>query len=80
MSNGRESPSTPSSAECRHDRAIRFLKDGRCPFPLLGVPAPGEVGVDYKATCRCGKRVAVTARGLLAHHKPARTVARSEVK
>lgn len=62
------------------DSALRCLDEGRCPFPLLGVPAPGEVGAGNKATCRCGKRVAVTVRGLLAHHKPARTVARSEIK
>lgn len=62
------------------DRAFRFFARGFCPFPLLGVPAPGEVSIGNKATCRCGKRVAVTVRGLLAHHKPARTVTRSEIK
>lgn len=72
--------STPHGEESRRESARRFINEGRCPFPLLGVPAPGEVGVGYKATCRCGKRVAVTARGLLAHHKPARPIARSEIK
>jgi hypothetical protein len=64
----------------RRDQAIRFFYEGRCPFPLLEVPAPGEVGVDMKATCRCGKRVAVTVRGLFAGHNPARRIRRSEIK
>jgi hypothetical protein len=48
-----------------------MAKIGWCPFPKLGVPAPGEVGLGFKATCRCGKRVSVTVRGLLARHKRA---------
>lgn len=46
-----------------------MAKSGWCKFPQLVVPAPGEVGVGFKATCRCGKRVSVTVRGLFAHHK-----------
>lgn len=33
------------------------------------VPAPGEVGIDYRACCpQCGKRVPVTASGRYARH------------
>lgn len=43
---------------------------GYCTGPVDGGPAPGEVGLDYKAACcTCGRRVAVTARGKYAHHK-----------
>lgn len=52
-------------------------QNGWCNFPRLVVPAPGEVGLGYKATCRCGKRVAVTVRGLFARHKPAVKVVES---
>lgn len=48
-----------------------MAKSGWCHFPKLGVPAPGEVGLGFKATCKCGKRVSVTVRGLLARHKRA---------
>lgn len=37
----------------------------------VDVTSPGDVGLDKRANCpRCGKRVAVTVRGLFAHHKP----------
>ena len=53
-------------------RTLRGLERGYwCPFPKMGVPAPGEVGLGFKATCRCGKRVSVTVRGLFARHAAA---------
>lgn len=54
--------------ETVREAASRFRSVGRCPEPLLRVPAPGEVGLDYKALCPCGARVRVTKRGLYAHH------------
>jgi hypothetical protein len=43
---------------------------GYCTGPDDGAPAPGEVGLDYRAACcTCGRRVRVTVRGLYAHHK-----------
>lgn len=43
---------------------------GYCTGPVDGGPAPGEVGLDYKATCcTCGRRVRITVRGRYAHHK-----------
>lgn len=43
---------------------------GYCTGPVDGGPAPGDVGLDYRATCcTCGRRVRVTARGRYAHHK-----------
>lgn len=74
------SNSEPRAQLSSRDRAVCFLYEGRCPFPLLRVPAPGEIDAGHRATCRCGKRVAVTARGLFAHHKPARFVCLSEVR
>ena len=48
----------------------RTQRLGRCAGPHDGAPAPGEVGLDYKAACcTCGRRVAVTVRGRYAHHK-----------
>ena len=48
----------------------RTQRHGRCTGPHDGAPAPGEVGLDYKALCRtCGKRVSITVRGKYAHHK-----------
>ena len=40
-----------------------------CNYPRSRVPAPGEVGAGFKATCLCGKRVSVTVRGLFWRHK-----------
>lgn len=55
----------------RRERAAHLRDRGWCPQPLLSVPSGlGAVGLDYKATCPCGKRVRVTVRGLYAHHKP----------
>jgi hypothetical protein len=68
------------SGETERECAQRFLDEGRCPFPLLTVPGIGEVGADYSAECKCGKRVKVHPRGLFAHHKPARKVLRSEIR
>lgn len=49
----------------------RSRRLGRCTGPHDGGPVPGEVGLDYRAPCRtCGKRVAITVRGLYAHHRP----------
>jgi len=43
---------------------------GYCTGPVDGGPAPGEVGLDYKAACcTCHRRVRVTARGRYAHHR-----------
>lgn len=43
---------------------------GYCTGPVDGGPAPGEVGLDYKAACcTCGRRVKVTVRGRYAHHR-----------
>ncbi len=43
---------------------------GYCTGPVDGGPAPGEVGLDYKAACcTCGRRVSITVRGRYAHHK-----------
>ncbi len=48
----------------------RTQRLGRCTGPHDGGPAPGDVGLDYKAPCRtCGRRVAITLRGRYAHHK-----------
>lgn len=47
------------------ERAAR----GWCPGPFLGGPSIGAVGSDKRANCRCGRRVAVTVRGLYAHHR-----------
>lgn len=48
----------------------KIVQRGYCTGPVDGGPAPGEVGLDYKAPCRtCGRRVRVTVRGLYAHHK-----------
>lgn len=46
-----------------------MAKTGWCDFPARRVPTPGEVGAGFRATCRCGKRVAVTVRGLYWRHK-----------
>jgi hypothetical protein len=43
---------------------------GYCTGPVDGGPAPGEVGLDYKAACcTCGRRVSITVRGRYAHHR-----------
>jgi hypothetical protein len=43
---------------------------GYCTGPVDGAPAPGQVGLDYKAACgTCGRRVRITVRGRYAHHK-----------
>jgi hypothetical protein len=43
---------------------------GYCTGPVDGGPAPGDVGLDYRAACcTCGRRVAITSRGLYAHHR-----------
>lgn len=43
---------------------------GYCTGPVDGGPAPGEVGLDYKAACcTCGRRVRITVRGRYTHHK-----------
>lgn len=48
----------------------KISRRGYCTGPIDGGPAPGEVGLDYKAACcTCGKRVRVTVRGRYAHHK-----------
>ena len=48
----------------------KIERRGYCTGPVDGGPAPGEVGLDYKAPCRtCGRRVRVTVRGFYAHHK-----------
>ncbi len=48
----------------------RIEMRGFCTGPVDSAPAPGDVGLDYKAACRtCGRRVSVTARGRYAHHK-----------
>jgi hypothetical protein len=55
----------------------RTQRLGRCTGPHDGAPAPGQVGLDYKAPCQtCGKRVTITVRGLYTHHKalPARAL------
>ena len=66
--------------ETRRERAIRVMVTGWCPWPYLGATAPGDTGLDHKADCRCGKRVRVTARGLLSHHKMLRRVSKDEVR
>ena len=69
-----------SADESAKERAIRVMATGWCPWPYLRATAPGDVGLDYKAECRCGKRVRVTARGLLSHHKMLRRVSPAEVR
>ena len=52
----------------------RTIARGFCTGPLDRAPAPGDVGLDYKAACAtCGKRVKVTAAGRYSHHKKGRT-------
>lgn len=47
-----------------------ITRRGYCTGPVDGGPAPGEVGLDYKAPCcTCGRRVSITVRGRYAHHK-----------
>jgi hypothetical protein len=69
-----------NSDETKRERALRVMTTGWCPWPYLGATAPGDTGLDYKAECRCGKRVRVTARGLLSHHKMLRCVSKDEVR
>jgi len=69
-----------SDEETKLERAIGVMKTGWCPWPYLGATAPGDTGLDYKSECRCGKRVCVTARGLLSHHKMLRQVSKDEVR
>ena len=69
-----------SADESAKERALRVMATGWCPWPYLGATAPGDTGLDYKAACRCGKRVRVTARGLLSHHKMLRRVSPDEVR
>jgi hypothetical protein len=52
-----------------------MAKGGWCNYPKRCVPAPGEVGAGFKATCPCGKRVSVTVRGLFWRHKAMRASA-----
>jgi hypothetical protein len=41
-----------------------------CEAPERLAPPPGAVGLDKRATCpKCGRRVAVTARGRYARHR-----------
>jgi len=48
----------------------RIRLRGYCTGPEDGAPAPGQVGLDYKAPCcTCGKRVTITVRGRYTHHK-----------
>lgn len=48
----------------------KIVQRGYCTGPVDGGPAPGEVGLDYKAPCcTCGRRVRVTVRGRYAHHR-----------
>lgn len=59
-----------TSTERKLRRREAIVARGYCTGPLDGAPAPGEVGLDYRAACcTCGRRVAVTVRGLYAHHK-----------
>lgn len=54
-------------------RRERILMRGYCTGPADGGPAPGQVGLDLRATCpTCGRRVSVTVRGRYAHHRPSR--------
>ena len=55
--------------ETAREHAAGYENGGWCGRPFLGVPPPGDVGLDGCATCLCGKRVRVTKRGLYAHHK-----------
>lgn len=66
--------------ETRRERALRVMTAGWCPWPYLGATAPGDTGLDYRAECRCGKRVRVTKRGLLSHHKMLQCVSKDEVR
>jgi hypothetical protein len=59
-----------TALEIRDAKRERITQRGYCTGPVDGAPAPGEVGLDYKAKCRtCGRRVAITVRGLYSHHK-----------
>lgn len=69
-----------SSNESRRERALRVMDAGWCPYPYLRATAPGDTGLDHKAECHCGKRVRVTARGLLSHHKMLRRVSKDEAR
>jgi hypothetical protein len=69
-----------SDGETSRERAVRVMATGWCPWPYLRATAPGDTGLDHKAECRCGKRVRVTARGLLSHHKMLRRVSKEEVR
>lgn len=51
-----------------------ILRRGYCTGPVDGAPAPGEVGLDYRAPCcTCSRRVSVTVRGRYAHHMASTT-------
>lgn len=56
--------------EIERTQRDRIIARGFCLGPLNGAPAPGQVGLDLRAPCiTCGRRVAVTKRGLFSHHK-----------
>lgn len=56
--------------ESSRDKRDRTRMRGYCTGPYDGAPAPGDVGLDYKAPCcACRARVSVTASGRYAHHK-----------
>lgn len=63
--------------EIREDKRDRIKQRGFCTGPIDGAPAPGDVGLDYKAACcTCGRRVTITARGRYTHHKDFQETAR----
>jgi hypothetical protein len=51
-------------------RRARLRARGFCTGSVDSVPVPGDVDAGKRAACAlCGKRVAVTVRGLYSHHK-----------
>jgi hypothetical protein len=61
--------------ESSRDKRERTQVRGYCTGPHDGAPAPGDVGLDRKASCcTCQARVAITVRGRYAHHKARRVV------
>jgi hypothetical protein len=74
-------PKAPRSwGETDRERAIAVMNAGWCPWPYVAVPVPGDVDGGKRATCRCGKLVNVTVRGLYSHHKMAARIPIDEIR
>lgn len=63
---------TQRDAKAEADRLVAPCYGKGCGRPAGrpdGAPAPGAVGLDYRASCcTCGRRVKVTIGGRYAHH------------